>query len=247
MSVPDHRPRPSPGRQPRRSAAAALVAARRPSRLVAAALAACEIDHRRRRPDLVGHRRAATLIATVPIMLAGLGGLWSERAGVVNIGLEGMMILGTCGAGYFGYHYGAWAGVARRDRCMGVLGGLVHAIATVIFGVDHIISGVAINIIALGAVQYLADADVRRAARRRPDPVADDPRRRRRITIGPSATAGATSRSKDIFFVSELAAVAAGAGHQPVAAGRDRRCCWSLLTWFVLWRTVVRAAAAVLR
>ena len=37
-----------------------------------------------------------------------------------------------------------------------MLGGLLHAIATVIFGVDHIISGVAINIIALGAVQYLA-------------------------------------------------------------------------------------------
>ena len=98
---------------------------------------------------------AATLVATVPIMLAGLGGLWSERAGVVNIGLEGMMILGTWGAGYFGYHYGPWAGVLGAIA-MGVLGGLVHAVATVVFGVDHIISGVAINIIALGSVQYLA-------------------------------------------------------------------------------------------
>ena len=84
---------------------------------------------------------AATLVATTPIMLAGLGGLWSERAGVVNIGLEGMMILGTFGAGYFGYHYGAWAGVLGAIA-MGMLGGLLHAIATVTFGVDHIISGV---------------------------------------------------------------------------------------------------------
>lgn len=98
---------------------------------------------------------SAMFIATVPILLAGLGGLWSERAGIVNIGLEGMMILGTWGAGYFGYHYGAWAGVGGAIL-LGLLGGLVHAVATVIFGVDHIISGVAINIIALGAVQYLA-------------------------------------------------------------------------------------------
>jgi ABC-type uncharacterized transport system permease subunit len=69
---------------------------------------------------------AATFIATTPIMLAGLGGLWSERAGVVNIGLEGMMILGTYGAGYFGYHYGAWAGVLGAVA-MGMLGGLLHA------------------------------------------------------------------------------------------------------------------------
>src|ERR1700759_218798 len=54
---------------------------------------------------------AATLIAVVPIMLAGLGGLWSERAGVVNIGLEGQMLLGTWGAAYFTYWYGPWVGL----------------------------------------------------------------------------------------------------------------------------------------
>ncbi|AWB93256.1 ABC transporter permease [Aeromicrobium chenweiae] len=97
----------------------------------------------------------ATLVAAIPIGLAGLGGLWAERAGVVNIGLEGMMILGTFGAGYFGYFYSPWQGVIGAI-VLGAAGGLLHAVATVIFGVDHIVSGVAINIIALGAVQYLA-------------------------------------------------------------------------------------------
>ncbi len=98
---------------------------------------------------------AATRAAAIPLGLAGLGGLWSERAGVVNIGLEGMMILGTFGAGYLGYFYSPWQGVLGA-AIFGAAGGLVHAIATVGFGVDHIVSGVAVNIISLGAVQYLA-------------------------------------------------------------------------------------------
>ena len=105
--------------------------------------------------DSTGAMRAA-LVAAMPIMLAGLGGLWSERAGVVNIGLEGMMMLGTLGAGYMGFHYGALAGVLG-GVIFGLLGGLLHALMTVIFGVDHIISGVAINILALGITGYLAE------------------------------------------------------------------------------------------
>src|SRR4051812_2431741 len=54
---------------------------------------------------------AAAIGLAMPIGMAGLGGLWSERAGVVNIGLEGMMILGTWGAGFFGWQWGPWAGV----------------------------------------------------------------------------------------------------------------------------------------
>jgi ABC-type uncharacterized transport system permease subunit len=98
---------------------------------------------------------SATLRLAIPIGLAALGGLWAERAGVVNIGLEGMMILGTwCGA-WAGYQWGPWTGVAV-GILGGALGGLVHAIATVTFGVDHIVSGVAINILGLGLTQFLA-------------------------------------------------------------------------------------------
>lgn len=97
---------------------------------------------------------AAGLSAAVPIGLAGLGGLWSERAGVVNIGLEGMMILGTWGCAYVGWDHGAWAGLVF-GTLLGAAGGLVHAVATVSFGVDHIISGVAVNIIAPGLTLYL--------------------------------------------------------------------------------------------
>jgi ABC-type uncharacterized transport system permease subunit len=98
---------------------------------------------------------SGALSLAVPIGMAGLGGLWAERAGVVNIGLEGMMILGTFGAGWIGWQHGAWMGVLAAIA-FGVVGGLVHAIATVTFGVDHIVSGVAINILGLGVTQFMA-------------------------------------------------------------------------------------------
>lgn len=100
---------------------------------------------------------AAAITATCPILLAALGGLWSERAGVVNIGLEGQMILGTWGAAYFTYWYGPWTGILGAIL-LGALGGLIHAVATVTFGVDHIVSGVAINLIGLGLAAFLAEA-----------------------------------------------------------------------------------------
>ena len=99
----------------------------------------------------------AAIIATCPILMAAMGGLWSERSGVVNIGLEGQMILGTWGAGYFTYYYGPWQGILGA-ALLGAIGGLIHAIATVSFGVDQIVSGVAINIIGLGAAKFLSEA-----------------------------------------------------------------------------------------
>lgn len=99
---------------------------------------------------------AAALLLAVPIGLAGLGGLWAERAGVVNIGLEGMMVLGTWFAGWAGYQWGAVAALIA-GLLGGALGGLIHAVATVTFGVDHIISGVAINLLGPGVTRFLSE------------------------------------------------------------------------------------------
>ncbi len=99
----------------------------------------------------------AAILSACPILLAGLGGVWSERAGVVNIGLEGQILLGTWGAAYFTYWYGPWVGILGA-ALMGALGGVLHGLATITFGVDHIVSGVALNIISLGATIFLAEA-----------------------------------------------------------------------------------------
>ncbi|MBB6350616.1 ABC transporter permease [Nonomuraea muscovyensis] len=99
---------------------------------------------------------AAALMLSVPIGLAGLGGLWAERAGVVNIGLEGMMVLGTWFAGWAGYQWGPVAALVA-GLLAGAVGGLIHAVATVTFGVDHIISGVAINLLGPGVTRFLSE------------------------------------------------------------------------------------------
>ncbi|GAA0982441.1 MULTISPECIES: ABC transporter permease [Nocardiopsidaceae] len=97
-----------------------------------------------------------TITFAVPIGLAALGGLWAERAGVINIGLEGMMILGTWFGAYFAWSTdNPWMGLLAGVLA-GMAGGLLHAVATVTFAVDHIVSGVAINILMLGAMRYLS-------------------------------------------------------------------------------------------
>jgi len=97
----------------------------------------------------------AALRLGVPILLAALGGLFAERAGIVNIGLEGMLILGTWFGAWGAWHWGPWWG-ALAGVLGGGLGGLLHAVATVTFGIDHIISGVAVNILAGGVARFLS-------------------------------------------------------------------------------------------
>lgn len=183
--------------------------------------------------DSSGALRAA-LIAAMPIALAGLGGLWSERAGVVNIGLEGMMILGTLGAGFYTYHYGVWAGVVGAV-VFGALGGLVHAVATVIFGVDHIVSGVAINIIAVGVAAFLAEvffSGLEGGGPTQSPALPPTPG----INIGPVVDAAREIEDKRWFAISDLAAIV-GALTRNVSWLTILALALVAFTAWVLWRT----------
>ncbi|GGF40715.1 ABC transporter permease [Marmoricola endophyticus] len=177
---------------------------------------------------------SATLVATVPIALAALGGLWSERAGIVNIGLEGMMILGTYGAGFFGYHYGAWAGVLGAIL-LGMVGGLIHAVATVIFDVDHIVSGVAINIIALGATQYLASrtfVGLPGGGSTQSPTIPSLPS----LTIAPVSDGLQGLEQRNVFVISEVAAVVRALTTN-LSALTVIGLLLVLVTYLVLWKT----------
>ena len=150
----------------------------------------------------------AALTAAVPIAMAGLAGLWSERAGIVNIGLEGMMVLGTWGAGYAGYQWGPWAGLVF-GVLFGAFGGLLHAIATVTFGVDHIISGVAINLLAPGAALFLSKlyfATAPGGGQKQSPPVSDAPR----VSVPGFSGALDDLQRKHWFLVSDLAGLLRG-------------------------------------
>ncbi|MEK0415294.1 MAG: hypothetical protein RL352_691 [Actinomycetota bacterium] len=98
----------------------------------------------------------ASLRLSIPILLAGLAGLWAERCGVLNIGIEGMMILGTWFGGWGAWQFGPWVGLLLAI-IGGMIGGLIHAVATVRFNVDQIISGVVLNLLAFFGVRYLSD------------------------------------------------------------------------------------------
>jgi general nucleoside transport system permease protein len=109
--------------------------------------------------DAAGLTGAFTFTAAfglaMPVAVTGLGGLISERSGIVNIGLQGMMIMGTCTAGFVGWKFGPWAALLG-----GILGGAIagalHAFATISLGVNHTVSGVAINLLTPGVARYVA-------------------------------------------------------------------------------------------
>lgn len=97
-----------------------------------------------------------TLSNATPVLLTGLGGMVSEKSGVVNIGLEGMMTIGALVAATVGYYVGnPWLGFLAGGLA-GMFFGLIHAIVSVTFAGDQTISGIAINTLAPGLALFLA-------------------------------------------------------------------------------------------
>ena len=98
---------------------------------------------------------AASLRISVPYTLAAVGATFSERGGVINIALEGMMLNGALAYVLGAYWTGSpWAGVGAA-LVAGVLTGLVHAVVTVSFRADQITSGLGINLLAAGLTKFV--------------------------------------------------------------------------------------------
>src|SRR5687768_14128832 len=100
----------------------------------------------------------STLRLSTPLLFAVLGGVLSERVGVVNIALEGILLSGAFAAMAFAALTGQpWLGVAGA-AAVGALVGLLHAFAVLKLRIDAIISGVGLNLLAAGVTTFLLRA-----------------------------------------------------------------------------------------
>ncbi len=98
---------------------------------------------------------AATFRMATPLLFSAVGGVFSERSGVVNIGLEGMMLIGAFTAVAVSHFTGsAWLGVLGA-LLAGALMGWIHGVASIKYRANQVVSGTAINIFAGGLTVYL--------------------------------------------------------------------------------------------
>jgi general nucleoside transport system permease protein len=97
---------------------------------------------------------AATLRYATPLVFGALGGLFSERSGVINIALEGMMLMGAFFGAWGADITDSWVGGLVIGVASGVVLALIHALFAVSFRADQIVSGTALNFLAVGITGY---------------------------------------------------------------------------------------------
>ncbi len=106
--------------------------------------------------EILGEFLIRGLQVSAPIAFASIGGVFSERSGIINIALEGIMIVTTFAI--------VWGALVFQSFFMGllvailagILMALIHAVATITYRVNQIVSGVAINILAVGISRFLS-------------------------------------------------------------------------------------------
>jgi ABC-type uncharacterized transport system permease subunit len=100
----------------------------------------------------------STIRLATPLLLAALGGLFSERSGIINIALEGLMLAGAFTAAAVTHYVGSpWIGLLAGIAA-GMLIAAIHAVACIRFKADQVVSGTAINILMLGIPAFISGA-----------------------------------------------------------------------------------------
>lgn len=111
--------------------------------------------------DMITFIIPSAIFYATPLIFTALGGVFSERAGVVNIGLEGLMVMGAFTGIIsnlaFVHIFGSWTPWVSIIIALIVstLFSLIHAIASISFRADHVVSGVALNFLAIGLTLFL--------------------------------------------------------------------------------------------
>ena len=176
---------------------------------------------------------AATLRYATPLMFGALGGLFSERSGVINIALEGMMLVGAFFGAYGADKTGSWFLGLVIAVLAGAVYAAIHALFAITLRADQIVSGTALNLAAVGITGYLyvdvygTAGHARRSARRAGHQAADQvgPAAGRRVRPAQPAGVGrAGARARHLGRrVPHVRGPAAAVGRRESAGRGDRR------------------------